>query len=274
MEKRGNISKEYLNKFYLKQQLLVNDIALFFNCGRSTIYRNLHKFNIPLRGMGPIGRKRLSNLLKTRVRTQESIKKMAQTKRGKNLSSTHKKRIGKGLKRAYKENRRKGFRKGHVPWNKETKGIMKENSGSFKKGHKTWNKGKVGIYLEETIKKIRKARVKQVFPQEDTSIEVKIQTFLKLLGIPFLTHQHMSEIKHSYQCDILIPSMNMVIECDGDYWHKYPIGTKIDRIRTKELLEKGFKVLRLWERDVKKMDIKEFDKKFVTVVGNPVKVWE
>ena len=30
--------------------------------------------------------------------------------------------------------------KGKIPWNKNTKGIMKPNSGSFEKGHKNWNK--------------------------------------------------------------------------------------------------------------------------------------
>jgi len=55
-----------------------------------------------------------------------------------------------------------------------------------------------------------------------------------------------------------IPSMNLVIECDGDYWHKYPTGNELDHIRTKELLEKGFKVLRLWERDIKVMEVKDF----------------
>jgi very-short-patch-repair endonuclease len=49
--------------------------------------------------------------------------------------------------------------------------------------------------------------------------------------------------------------MKLVIECDGDYWHKYPIGREIDRLRTKELLEQGFKVLRLWENEIRKMDL-------------------
>ena len=66
------------------------------------------------------------------------------------------------------------------------------------------------------------------------------------------------KIEHGYQCDILIPSMNMVIEVDGDYWHKYPIGNDIDKIRTKELIEKGFKVLRLWEIDIKSMELNQF----------------
>ena len=96
-----------------------------------------------------------------------------------------------------------------------------------------------------------------ILPVKDTKIELKIQNFLKQLGIEFFTHQYM-HIEHKYQCDILIPSMNIVIECDGDYWHKYPIGNDIDHIRTKELLEKGFKVLRLWEFEINRMTIDKF----------------
>ena len=52
--------------------------------------------------------------------------------------------------------------------------------------------------------------------------------------------------------------MNLVIECDGDYWHKYPVGTDIDHLRTKELIKKGFNVLRLWEREIKVMELNKF----------------
>jgi len=101
-------------------------------------------------------------------------------------------------------------------------------------------------------------RAKQIFPKKDTKIEVKIQNFLKKLELDFFTHQYLREIEHSYQCDILIPSTNLVIECDGDYWHKYPIGKDIDHIRTKELLQRGFKVLRLWECEIIPMSLDKF----------------
>lgn len=106
--------------------------------------------------------------------------------------------------------------------------------------------------------RIKERRAKQILPIKDTKIEIKIQDLLKQLCYDFFTHQHMKEIEHSYQCDILIPALNLVIECDGDYWHKYPVGREIDHIRTKELIEKGFKVLRLWEREIKVMDIDKF----------------
>jgi len=53
----------------------------------------------------------------------------------------------------------------------------------------------------------------------------------------------------------------MIIECDGNYWHNYPMGRGIDDIRTKELIQKGFKVLRLWEHEIKAMNLKDFEKK-------------
>ena len=81
----------------------------------------------------------------------------------------------------------------------------------------------------------------------------------------------MREIKHSYQSDIFIPSLNLIIEIDGDYWHgntgnprfkvlnKHQLKTKeTDNLRTKELQEKGFKVLRLWESEIEKLNLQDF----------------
>ncbi|MEK6882907.1 MAG: NUMOD3 domain-containing DNA-binding protein [Nanoarchaeota archaeon] len=128
-------------------------------------------------------------------------------------------------------------------------------------------KEKQGYLVSPKIREIiKQKRALQITPVKDTSIEVKIQTFLKLLGIEFFTHQYIKDIEHGYQCDILIPSMNMVIECDGNYWHKYPVGNEIDNIRTQELLDKGFKVLRLWESEINKMNIKEFENKINEVL--------
>jgi very-short-patch-repair endonuclease len=144
------------------------------------------------------------------------------------------------------------------------KGLLK-NNGEFKKGSIPFMKGKhhtpeaieknrIKHFRENlslmTLEKRKIARSKQKVPMKDSSIEIKTQSYLKALGIEFFTHQYMSKISHAYLCDILIPSMNLVIECDGMYWHKYPIGKDLDHIRTKELIEKGFKVLRLWEWEI------------------------
>ncbi len=118
------------------------------------------------------------------------------------------------------------------------------------------NKGKKAS--EETKQKIRLARLNQITPVKDTKIEIKIRTFLEQLNMSYKKHLPIRDIKHFYPCDIYISEYNLIIECDGNYWHKYPDGTEIDYIRTKELQEQGYKVLRLWESDINKMDIKIF----------------
>jgi len=126
----------------------------------------------------------------------------------------------------------------------------------------------------ESINKMRQSRAKQIFPLKDTKIEIKIQNFLDKLRIEYFTHKYIGDITHAYQCDIFIPIQEgiiqkTIIECDGDYWHgnilRFSKLNKMqeeqveqDRIRTRELQEKGFKVIRLWETDIKKMYINNF----------------
>jgi len=95
------------------------------------------------------------------------------------------------------------------------------------------------------------------------------------------------KIKHGYQCDILIPKQETegviipqktIIECDGDYFHMNPNKFKpedkcfkngatakeiwkLDNNRTKELIEKGFRVIRLWEHEIKVMELNDFKNK-------------
>lgn len=177
-------------------------------------------------------KRKLSEKNRNYKHTKEAKRKISQSCKGRKFSKTHKKNLSISQK-------------------------GKNNSMYGRKGEKSPFYGT--HRSEETKRKLRIARAGRVLPLKDTSIEVKIQDYLKQLRIPFFTHQYMKEIEHGYQCDILIPSLNMVIECDGDYWHKYPIGKEIDHIRTKELIEKGFKILRLWECEIKVMDIKNFE---------------
>ena len=148
-----------------------------------------------------------------------------------------------GIEKARKMNKKKAKEK-----------IEKKNKGkvSCMKGKKHSLKARI---------KMKEARKNQIFPKKDTLIEVKIQNFLKQFHIEFYTHQYM-HLNHGYQCDIFIPRQETegiiipqktVIECDGCYWHGCPTCNlrphknlkkqkKKDKIRTKELKEKGFRM--------------------------------
>jgi len=199
---------------------------------------------------------------------------------------------------------------GQVAWNKGKKGIFtksqiekmiatrRKNSGYF---HTKEQKEKISKALKgkpkspKHIEKVRKAlvgkkysreeypnwgwrtsRKNQIFPKKDTKIEIKIQEFLTQLHLEYFTHKYISEITHSYQCDIFIPvqkgiPQKTIIECDGCFFHCCPIcklkkyswtkeRNELDKIRTQELIEQGFRVIRLWEHEIKKMELNDFKK--------------
>lgn len=149
----------------------------------------------------------------------------------------------------------------------------KEYRDTMMKAHKS----------EKRREKAKINRANQVFPMKDTSIEVKIQNLLNELGIKFITHQYIKEIKYAYQCDILIPiqegiNKKTIIECDGDYWHgnldkfelkKLPNHIKFQRCldfeRTEQLEDTGFRVIRLWGDEINKLDLNDLKNKILEV---------
>jgi very-short-patch-repair endonuclease len=202
--------------------------------------------------------------------TKETKKKISEYSKGFWKNPEYVKKVIESRERTRKE---RGYVNSPETREKISK-IMKEKikNGEFnpKKispfviGHKINIGRKTSDYQKKICgEKLKETRKHQIFPKIDTGIEIKIQNFLKQLNIDFLTHQYIKNIEHGYQCDILIPSMNLIIECDGNYWHKYPIGNEIDNIRTSELIKNGFKVLRLWEIDIKRMELNEFKEKLL-----------
>lgn len=102
--------------------------------------------------------------------------------------------------------------------------------------------------------RLRTQRLKQVMPFRDTSIEVKLQNFLKEQGVEFSTHYPILG-----QPDIFIKP-NICIFADGCYWHgcpkcefiEYKGRRKKDKDITKELTKQGYLVIRFWEHDIKR----------------------
>ena len=160
---------------------------------------------------------------------------------------------------------------------KKVKGIKRSKEIIEKIKKNSWIRGK--HHSEKTINKIKQARAKQIFPMQDTSIERKIQDFLSQLHIEYLAHKYISKIEHKYCCDIFIPvqkgiNQKTIIECDGDYWHghsdlyeKWKSNLRIleqikrDKIRNKELIKQGFRVIRLWEREINFMQLNDLKMK-------------
>lgn len=87
----------------------------------------------------------------------------------------------------------------------------------------------------------------QQFRKGPTSIERKLYEELKNRGILF-ERQYL--INGKFVVDAYVPSLNLVIEADGDYWHSLDKMIKRDRAKNAYLAKCGYKLLRLPEHQI------------------------
>lgn len=113
---------------------------------------------------------------------------------------------------------------------------------------------------EEWIKSNRIKNLNQLNKVGLNKLELSGRKLLQEIGIDFLEQQLICD---KYVVDVLIPSKNIIIQWDGDYWHGHPNNlkngipnqlqkTNIEKdIRiNKNLSNNGYKVLRFWQNDV------------------------
>ena len=88
-----------------------------------------------------------------------------------------------------------------------------------------------------------------------------IENFIKPLGLEYQTQYYIKDI-HQF-CDIYIPSLNTVVECDGSFWHcdrrLFPDGpmysyqkkrVQLDEVKNNYCKEHGIRCIRVWEYDI------------------------
>lgn len=123
------------------------------------------------------------------------------------------------------------------------------------------------IKNQEIDKKKKKKVVsrKKKHPQYGTSKleEDFAKNFLDKLGIDYVYQFEAKDIGRFF--DFFVPSIRLIIEIDGDFWHGNPEKYKEDELRghqkhtqrvdehkTKWALMRGIPVLRFWESDIRK----------------------
>jgi len=248
--------------------------------------------------------KTISNQQKEKYRlgkkhSPETLLKMSLAKKGKPTWNKGLKGYGAGEKNAFygKKHSPEILEKirlsslGRIPWNKGKTGVYSEETKKRMSHHKLKGRTHEEIYGTQGAKErkelmskkmmghpvnqktrdaVRKNRATQKFPFKDSSIELFVQNLLKQLGINFYAHHYISDIEHKYRCDIYIPNIKTVLECDGDYWHGNPDKylslnehqkkqKERDNLRTKELIDNGYRVIRIWENKIKQLSLYELN---------------
>lgn len=82
----------------------------------------------------------------------------------------------------------------------------------------------------------------------ESSIEVAVKNVLSILGIEYIESYRIGP----YTADIYIPHRELVMECDGDYWHGTKEAKLHDAKRDQYMRERGFNVVRLQEHRIRK----------------------
>lgn len=129
------------------------------------------------------------------------------------------------------------FKKGYIPWNKglkatEDERLVYNRPTTIKKGE---NKLAILGCLKQQNSKV------------PTSIEKKLYEELEVRKIVF---EKQKLINNRFIVDAFIPSLNLVIEADGDYWHSLDRIVKKDKAQNAYLTKCGFKILRLSESEI------------------------
>lgn len=85
----------------------------------------------------------------------------------------------------------------------------------------------------------------------NTSIELKVESQLKEIGLRYVKQKKVHTKKRNFYVDFYIPSLKLVIECNGDYWHSLPNRIQRDK-ELKRFVEKtGHKIVFIWEHEIK-----------------------
>jgi very-short-patch-repair endonuclease len=82
---------------------------------------------------------------------------------------------------------------------------------------------------------------------KETSIELKIKKELNSRDIKYFKNYYLEDIVN---VDFFLPKYNLVIQCDGDYWHNKLEVKERDERQDKVLIENGYKVYRFWEHEI------------------------
>lgn len=140
-----------------------------------------------------------------------------------------------------------------------------KKSGPFQKPRSKTVKKRRKPTVSEIIKK-NIERSKRPHPKYGTSkLEVDFEQILKKLKVKYERQFYASDIKRYY--DFYLPELNVLIECDGDYYHAYgkiyeemsPMQKKnhrVDEIKNEWAALHGYVLIRIWEHDIRNNPMK------------------
>lgn len=248
--RRLEVTAKKLNRLYWEDEKSTAEIGKIYGVNADTVRRRMIEFDIPRRppSQGNAGKKF----------TEEHKRRISEAHKGKTASDEARQNMSKATKRRwedpeYRDKCLKILASRDYSGEKNPfygKKHSEESLRNMSLGHVDVSGDKNPMFgrhhTEKAKEKIREARLKQIIPAKDTSIEIAVQNELRRIGVPFEKHV---PLLNKYQVDLLLED-KLIIECDGDYWHSRSGVKQKDRKRDIELEEAGYTIFRLKEHQI------------------------
>lgn len=264
-----NLTEEYLRESYLIKKLSLPEIQKEKGIGFKACSALLKHFNIPVR---TISESRKTDVAREKIK-QSFIVNLG-VENPSQLPSVKERKRKTFLKHYGVDNIWKS--KQYYKWLDDY--MLKEygckriaspetTSKTIKKWWKTLSVEEKEYKIKEQLRNLHKSTTLQ------NSIENKIIQSLDCLKISYERYFQVGR----YIADFYIKQFNLIIECNGDFWHANPIKYKEDDIlpfpgdkkilakclwkkdelKIDEYKKRGYDILTLWETDIKRMFAKK-----------------
>ncbi len=180
------------------------------------------------------------NYGKKGVYKKETLELMSIRKSESHPSNKHKENIRVAMKKLW-ENPiyRKQHHKAMLKWGQE--GMLGSKNPSKRRSVR------LKMSASASRPEVIDSKARQM-PYSGTKPELIMRAELKRRNIKFRPNVRL--LAH-YNVDILIKP-NIIIECDGDYWHSLPRVKVKDKRRDFALRKQGYRIYRFWESVIKK----------------------
>lgn len=184
-------------------------------------------------------RKKISETLKERWKEKEYRDKIYNAHKHK-LPDEWKKNISKGMT---------GIKRSEITRKKMSKYQSNRGKDVKEKQVKAWKEQWESLTKEEQLIRLESwinaghNSVKDGKFLKPSSIEIKVKYQLDKIGIKYIQQKRVNDGIRNYFLDFYIPSLKLVIECNGDYWHSLPDKVERDKLLKKYVESTGRKIL-------------------------------
>lgn len=193
------------------------------NTGRKRSAEYCHKMSLAMKGKGPSLEIRQKAIIANtgKHRSEETKQKLSAIHKGRTMSKAWRKKIAKahiGLSPSAEARKKIGAKHKEL-WAKT----------SIEERHRRTHAGRKAVCSPSGLEKI-------------------VHQHLRKAGVKFQPQKAF----RPYFVDIFIPKLNLVVECDGTYWHNRPGAWEQDRKRDRYLISRyGVRVVRVPEKSIR-----------------------